>query len=216
MHRPFDGAFPPNYPAELAIRQCTEVAQRLVEQPSKAARNRAYTMLLMAEDGLHSFDYEVGRQVYADLEEAELDDDAKRTVILELHSDENVGQLFLQRCRIRTRWLTANEARSLSRVIRHYDFSPAFTANEARSLSRVIRHYDFSPAFTRNVLEHLGPQPRHLLHDRSRLPDTGTIRRRESAVHPIAAKSRVQRRDHRERLVDVGRPARRTPPAQTK
>ena len=30
MHRPFDGAFPPNYPAELAIRQCTEVAQRLV------------------------------------------------------------------------------------------------------------------------------------------------------------------------------------------
>ena len=28
MHRPFDGAFPPNYPAELAIRQCTEVAQR--------------------------------------------------------------------------------------------------------------------------------------------------------------------------------------------
>ena len=169
--------------------------QNLVEQPSKAARNRAYTMLLMAEDGLHSFDYEVGRQVYADLEEAELDDDAKRTVILELHSDENVGQLFLQRCRIRTRWLTANEA---------------------RSLSRVIRHYDFSPAFTRNVLEHLGPQPRHLLHDRSRLPDTGTIRRRESAVHPIAAKSRVQRRDHRERLVDVGRPARRTPPAQTK
>ena len=24
-HRPFDGAFPPNYPAELAIRQCTEI-----------------------------------------------------------------------------------------------------------------------------------------------------------------------------------------------
>ena len=138
MHRPFDGAFPPNYPAELAIRQCTEVAQRLVGQPSKAARNRAYTMLLMAEDGLHSFDYEAGRQVYADLEEAELDDDAKRTVILKLHSDENVGQLLLQRCGIRTRWLTANEA---------------------RSLSRVIRQYDFSPAFTRNVLEHLGHNP---------------------------------------------------------
>ena len=138
MHRPFDGAFPPNYPAELAIRQCTEVAQRLVGQPSKAARNRAYTMLLMAEDGLHSFDYEVGRQVYADLEAAELDDDTKRTVILELHSDTNVGQLLLQRCGISSRWLTGNEA---------------------RTLSRRLRHYEFSPAFTRNVIEHLGNDP---------------------------------------------------------
>ena len=66
-HRSFDGAFPADYPAELATRQCTEVAQRLVGQPSKAARNRAYTMLLMAEDRLHSFDYEAGRQVYADM-----------------------------------------------------------------------------------------------------------------------------------------------------
>ena len=41
MHRPFDGAFPADYPAELAIQQCTEVAQRLVGQPSKAARDRA-------------------------------------------------------------------------------------------------------------------------------------------------------------------------------
>ena len=38
MHRPFDGAFPTDYPAEPAIRQCTEAAQRLVGQPSKAAR----------------------------------------------------------------------------------------------------------------------------------------------------------------------------------
>ena len=30
MHRPFDGAFPPNYPAELAIRQCTEVFYHLL------------------------------------------------------------------------------------------------------------------------------------------------------------------------------------------
>ena len=30
MHRPFDGAFQADYPAELAIRQCTEVARRLV------------------------------------------------------------------------------------------------------------------------------------------------------------------------------------------
>ena len=92
-------------------------------------------MLLMAEDGLHSFDYEVGRQVYADLEVGELDDDAKRTVILKLHSDENVGQLLLQRCGISSRWLTGNEA---------------------RTLSRRLRHYEFSPAFTRNVVEHLG------------------------------------------------------------
>ena len=33
------------------------------------------------------------------------------------------------------------------------------TGNGARSLSRLIRHYDFSPAFTRNVLEHLGHNP---------------------------------------------------------
>ena len=64
MHRPFDGAFPANYPTELALRQCTEVTKRLVAQRSKAARNRAFNMLFMAEDGLHSFDYEVGRQDY--------------------------------------------------------------------------------------------------------------------------------------------------------
>ena len=129
MHRPFDGAFPADYPAELALRQCTEVAQKLVGQQSKAARDRAYTMLLMAEDGLHSFDYEVGRQVYADMEVGELDDDAKRTVILKLHPDPNVGQLLLQRYGISSRWLTGNGARSLSRLMRHYEFSPAFTRN---------------------------------------------------------------------------------------
>ena len=51
-------------------------------------------MLIMAEDGLHSFDYEVGRKVYADLEEAEMDDDAKRTVILKLHHHESVGNFY--------------------------------------------------------------------------------------------------------------------------
>ena len=30
MHRPFDGAFPPDYPAELAVRQCTEILYRLL------------------------------------------------------------------------------------------------------------------------------------------------------------------------------------------
>ena len=95
-------------------------------------------MLPMAEVGLHSFDYEAGRQVYADIEVGELDEDAKRTVILELHSDPNVGQLLLQRCDISSRWLTGNEA---------------------RYMSRRLRHYEFSPAFTRNVVEHLGNDP---------------------------------------------------------
>ena len=126
-HRPFDGAFPPDYPAELAIRQCTEVAQRLIGQRSKTARDRAYHMLLMAEDGLHSFDHDAGRQVYAKMEAGDIDEDAKRPVILKLHSDPNVAQLLLQRCGISSRWLTGNEARTLSRRLRHYDFSPAFT-----------------------------------------------------------------------------------------
>ena len=95
-------------------------------------------MLLMAEDGLHSFDYEAGRQVYAEMEAGELDDDAKRTIILNLHSDKNVRQLLLQRCGISSRWLTGNEA---------------------RTLSRRLRHYEFPPAFTRNVIEHLGHDP---------------------------------------------------------
>ena len=104
-HRPFDGAFPPDYPAE---------------------------------DGLHSFDYDAGRQVYAEMEAGNIDEDAKRTVILNLHSDPNVAQLLLQRCGISSRWLTGNEA---------------------RTLSRRLRHYEFSPAFTRNVIEHLGHDP---------------------------------------------------------
>ena len=103
--------------------------------PNSSARDRAYNMALMAKVGLHSFDYEVGRQVHAELEAAGLDEDAKRTVILKLHPDESVGQLLLHRCRISSRWLTGNEA---------------------RTLSRRLRHYEFSPAFTRNVVEHLG------------------------------------------------------------
>ena len=134
MHRPFDGAFPPNYPAELTIRQCTEVAQRLVGQPSKAARNRAYTMLLMAEVGLHSFDYDAGRTLHSQMEEAEMEEDAKRTVILKLHPHPSVGKLLLQRCGMSSRWLTGNGARSLSRLMRHYEFSPAFTRNVVERL----------------------------------------------------------------------------------
>ncbi len=95
-------------------------------------------MALMAEDGLHSFDYEVGWQVHAEMEAGDIDEDAKRTVILKLHSDPNVAQLLLQRCSISSRWLTGNEA---------------------RTLSRRLRHYEFPPAFTRNVIEHLGHDP---------------------------------------------------------
>ena len=138
MHRPFYGAFPPNYSAELAIRQCTEVVHRLLGQQSKAARDRAYNMLLIAEDGLHSFDYDAGRKLYADMEVGELQEDAKRTVILKLHSHKNVGQLLLQRCGINSRWLTGNGA---------------------RTLSRRLREEAFSPALTRNLLEHLGNDP---------------------------------------------------------
>ena len=195
MHRPFDGAFPADYPAELAIRQCTEVAQRLMGQQSKTARDRAYHMLLMAEDGLHSFDYDAGRQVYAEMEAGDIDEDAKRTVILKLHSDPNVGQLLLQRCGISSRWLTGNEARTLSRRLPTLRIPAGLHPQRGRTP---------------------GQQPRHLLHDRSRLPDTGTIRRSESEHHTIAAKSRVQRRDHRKRLGDVGRAAWRTPSAETK
>ena len=138
MHRPFDGAFPAHYPEERATRQCTEVLYRLMGCPSIPTRDRAYNMMLMAEAGLHSFDYDSGKWVHAELERTGLDEDAKRTVILELHSDPNVGQLLLQRCGISSRWLTGNGA---------------------RSLSRLIRHYEFSPAFTRNVVEHLGNDP---------------------------------------------------------
>ena len=61
-----------------------------------------------------------------------------RTVILEFHPHPSVGQLLLQRCGISSRWLTGNEA---------------------RTLSRRLRHYEFPPAFTRNVIEHLGHDP---------------------------------------------------------
>ena len=184
MHRPFDGAFPPNYPAKLALRQCTEVAQRLVGQRSKVARDRAYTMLLMAEDGLHSFDHDAGRKLYTDMEEAELEEDAKRTVIL----NAEVGKLLLHRCGMRSRWLTGNGARTLSRRLRDEAFSPALTrrtclklhpnaevgklllhrcgmrsrwltGNGARTLSRRLRDEAFSPALTRNLLEHLEVWP---------------------------------------------------------
>ena len=96
-------------------------------------------MVLMAEAGLHSFDYDAGRRLHSEMEVGELDDDAKRTVILKLHPNADVGRLLLQRCGIRPRWLTGNDA---------------------RFLSRRLRDEEFSPAVTRNVLEHLGHDPK--------------------------------------------------------
>ena len=138
MHQPFDGAFPADYPAELAVRQCTEILYRLLGYPNNSARDRAYTMLSIAEAGLHSFDYDTGIWVHSELEKAGLDEDAKRTFILKIHPNEDVSQLLLQRCGMSSKWLTGNKA---------------------RSLSRLMRHYEFSPAFTRNVVEHLGNNP---------------------------------------------------------
>ena len=195
MHRPFDGAFPAHYPAALAVRQCTEVLYRLISYPNNSVRDRAYTMLSMAEAGLHSFDYDSGRWVHAELERTGLDEDAKHTVIMKLHPHPSVGQLLLQRCGKSSKWLTGNGA---------------------RSLSRLMRHYEFSPAFTRNLVELLGQQPRHLLHYRSRLPDTGAFQRGKGPVHPSVAANWVHQRQNRNRLVDVGRAAWRPPPAETK
>ena len=138
MHRPFDGAFPADYPAALAVRQCTEILYRLLGYPNNSARDRAYTMLSITEAGLHSFDYDTDRWVHAESEKAGLGEDAKRTFILKLNPHPSVGQLLLQRCGVSSRWLTGNEA---------------------RTLSRLMRHYEFSPAFTRIVVEHLGNDP---------------------------------------------------------
>ena len=138
MHRPFDGAFPAHYPEERAIRQCTEVLYRLISYPNNSARDRAYTMLSMAQAGLHSFDYDSGRWVHAELERSRLDEDAKHTVIMKLHPHPSVGKLLLQRCGMSSRWLTGNRA---------------------RLMSRRLRDYQFSPAFIRNLLEHIGVDP---------------------------------------------------------
>ena len=116
MHRPFDGAFPAHYPADLAVRQCTEILYRLMIYPNNSARDRAYTMLSMAQAGLHSFDYDSGKWVHAELERTGLDEDAKHTVIMKLNPHPSVGQLLLQRCGMRSKWLTGNGARTLSRI----------------------------------------------------------------------------------------------------
>ena len=152
MHRPFDGAFLADYPAELAIRQCTEVLYRLLGYPNSSSRDRAYNMLSIAEAGLHSFGYDEGREVNAALEKAVMDEDTKRTVILNLHHDPALGKLLLQRCGIKERWLAGNAA---------------------RSLSRLIRRYEYSPTLVRTVLEYLGndPNPYYMIGPDYRIPE---------------------------------------------
>ena len=127
MHRPFDGAFPAHYTAETALEQCCHVVIELLNHPEGTARDRAYTMLHLAQSGVHTFDREAGRELYDAMHNAGLDDDAKRTVVLKLHDHPHVQQLLLQRCDISPRWLDGKQARSLSRRMRQYGYSPAFT-----------------------------------------------------------------------------------------
>ena len=182
MHRPFDGAFPADYPAELAIRQCTEILYRLLGYPNNSARDRAYTMLSITEAGLHSFDYDTGRWVHAELEKAGLDEDTKRTVILKLHP---------QRGRRPTPTPEVWDEFQVDHRQRSQDPVPA------HETLRILASLD--PQRGRTP----GQRPRHLLHDRTRLPDTGTVRRRESARHTSAAKSRFHKQSNRKRPSDV-------------
>ncbi len=127
MHRPFDGAFPGHYMAETALAQCRQVFIELLDHPEGAARDRAYTMLRLAQSGLHAFDREAGQELYDAMHAAGLDDDAKRTVVFKLHDHPYVQQLLLQRCGISPRWLDGKRARFLSRRSRQYGHTPAFT-----------------------------------------------------------------------------------------
>ena len=99
------------------------------------------------------------------------------------------------------------------------EFQDGSPATKARSLSR--RHDDItniSPAFTRNVVEHLGnnPDTYYIIGADYRIAEPSE-RGKATSAYKRCRKHWVQRpRHHRERLVDVGSPARRTPPAETK
>ena len=153
MHRPFAGAFPARYPAEAAQEQCRDVFIQLLDHPEGSARERAHTMLTMAEDGLHTFDHEVGRRLYDAMHDAGMDDDVKRNVVLKLHEYPHVQQIFLQRCGISPRWLNGKQARSLVRRTRQYGHSPAFTR-------RVVEFVGHDPdAYYMIGVEHRIPEP---------------------------------------------------------
>lgn len=96
MHRPFDGAFPAHYKAETAVAQCRQVFIELLDHSEGHARDRAYTMLRLAQSGLHAFDREAGQELYDAMDNAGLDDDAKRAVVLKLHDHPHAQQHLLQ------------------------------------------------------------------------------------------------------------------------
>ena len=133
MHRPFNGTFPAHYTAETAVAQCRQVFIELLDHPEGHARDRAYTMLRLAQSGLHALNREAGQELYDAMDNAGLDDDAKRTVVLKLHDRPYVQQLLLQRCGISPRWLDGKRARFLSRRTRQYGHSPAFTVTPSNS-----------------------------------------------------------------------------------
>ena len=137
-HRAFDGPFPHDYPIDDAVAQCRDVLIRLTTAGSAHARNRAYSMLMLAEAGLHALDHQTGSEIYNALHNAGLDDDAKRTVLLHLHEHPDVGQLLLDRCGVSPKWLPSSQA---------------------RSLSRRLQAHGFTPAMVRTVVEHAGHNP---------------------------------------------------------
>ena len=104
----------------------------LLDHPEGTARDRAYAMLRLAAAGLHAFDREAGQELYDAMDNAGLDDDAKRTVVLKLHGHPYVQQLLLQRCGIGPRWLDGKRARFLSRRMKQYGHTPAFTRHAVK------------------------------------------------------------------------------------
>ncbi len=152
-HRAFDGPFPRGYPTRDAIDQCRDVLIRLIATGNEHARDRAYTMLLVAEAGLHAFDHRTGREIRKVLHNAGLDDDAKRTVLLHLHEHPSVGKLILDRCGVRSRWLTGKRARFLSRRLREHGFPPAV-------IRMVVEHAGHNPdAYYMIGAEYRIPEP---------------------------------------------------------
>ena len=147
MHRPFDGAFPANYPADLAVRQCTDRRGR------EAHRHH----------------------------ETPPSPECRTTPTPKMRQEIQVAH------------------RQRSQV-------PVASHETLRILASLHPQRGRTP----------GQQPRHLLHDRSRLPDTGAFQRRKGPVHPSVATNWVHHPEHRKRLVHARRAAWRTPPAETK
>ena len=133
-HRPIDGPFPSGYPQQAATEQCSKVLQMLAERPYPHARQRAFTMLLMAEAGLHSFSRQDGKDLRRTMADAQMDEDAMRTVILNLHDDQHIQQTLLNRCGINPRWMTGNPPRTLARRMSDLQFPAAVIRHVIESL----------------------------------------------------------------------------------